>query len=199
LREADGSWIIPADHLERAEAYERECLRDRPVCVTLLSSRSLDELTSTNGATWLDFNLTGDGPATRDARFGSELRQAEQRRRLWLIEQGFAEERDGRTLYRPTMLRELRAREISRVGDQLSAELGLAFRKIEAGDAVAGIYRRPIDLAGARIALIEDGPQFTLVPWRPILERQLGKHVSGILRREGISWTLGRERSGPAR
>jgi Protein of unknown function (DUF3363) len=35
------------------------------------------------------------------------------------------------------------------------------------------------------------------VPWRPALERNLGKAVSGIPRGDTISWTLGRQRSGP--
>jgi hypothetical protein len=30
-----------------------------------------------------------------------------------------------------------------------------------------------------------------------VLERQIGKSVSGILRGDGINWTLGRARSGP--
>nr|WP_274609143.1 MULTISPECIES: DUF3363 domain-containing protein [unclassified Mesorhizobium] len=40
--------------------------------------------------------------------------------------------------------------------------------------------------------------EFTLVPWRPVLERHIGKKVSGIVSGEGISWTIGRQRSGPS-
>lgn len=39
--------------------------------------------------------------------------------------------------------------------------------------------------------------EFTLVPWRPVLERQIGKEVSGIMRGRDVSWTFGRQRSGP--
>jgi len=49
-------------------------------------------------------------------------------------------------------------------------------------------------LASGRVALIEDGHQFLLVPWRPIVDRQLGREVSGVLRGGSISWNLGRER-----
>jgi hypothetical protein len=46
--------------------------------------------------------------------------------------------------------------------------------------------------------MIENGREFVLVPWRPMLGRALGRPVSGtVQRRERISWTLGRER-GPA-
>jgi hypothetical protein len=36
--------------------------------------------------------------------------------------------------------------------------------------------------------------EFSLVPWRPVLDRSLGKEVSGIARGDGISWTIGRSR-----
>ena len=71
---------------------------------------------------------------------------------------------------------------------------GLAYRAVEEGERVSGIYRRPVDLASGRFALIEDGQQFVLVPWRPIVERQLGREVSGVLRGGSVSWNLGRER-----
>jgi hypothetical protein len=66
------------------------------------------------------------------------------------------------------------------------------------GERVAGVYRRRIDLASGRFALIEKSREFTLVPWRPVLERNLGKPVDGIVRGDTISWTLGRKRAGPS-
>jgi hypothetical protein len=48
-----------------------------------------------------------------------------------------------------------------------------------------------------RYALVEKSREFTLIPWRPVLERHVGKSVSGILRGDGIRWSLGRGRSGP--
>jgi hypothetical protein len=53
-------------------------------------------------------------------------------------------------------------------------------------------------MASGRHALVERSRDFTLVPWRPVLERQLGKPVAGIMRDGGINWTLGRQRSGPS-
>ena len=51
--------------------------------------------------------------------------------------------------------------------------------------------------ASGKYALVENSREFTLVPWRPILERHVGKQVSGIMRDDGISWTIGRQRGGP--
>ena len=59
---------------------------------------------------------------------------------------------------------------------------------------MSGIYRRRVDLASGRFALIEDDHQFLLVPWRPIVDRQLGHEVSGVLRGGSISCDLRRER-----
>ncbi|WP_188768577.1 DUF3363 domain-containing protein [Novosphingobium endophyticum] len=39
--------------------------------------------------------------------------------------------------------------------------------------------------------------EFALVSWRPVLERQIGREVSGIERAGTISWRFGRGRSGP--
>jgi hypothetical protein len=87
---------------------------------------------------------------------------------------------------------------MTRAGTQLSGELGLDYAEARSGERVEGIYRRSLDLASGRFAVIEKCREFTLVPWRPVLERSLGKQVSGIVRGETVSWTLGRQRGGPS-
>jgi hypothetical protein len=96
------------------------------------------------------------------------------------------------------MLTQLRDRELKRVAGQLSGELGLAYTEAQSGTRIEGIYRRHVDLASGRFAVIEKSREFTLVPWRPVLERNLGKSVSGVMRGDAISWTLGRQRGGPS-
>ena len=56
---------------------------------------------------------------------------------------------------------------------------------------------RRVDLEGGSYALVERSRDFTLVPWRDVLERNIGKAASGIMRTDGISWQFGRGRSGP--
>lgn len=55
---------------------------------------------------------------------------------------------------------------------------------------------RRINLEGGPHALIERLRDFTLVPWRDVLERNIGKTAAGIVRADGISWQFGRGRSG---
>ena len=197
-READGTWIIGPDHLERAAAYERRQAKDTPVVIQTLSALPVERQIGADGATWLDRQLVGDRPETpRDAGFGREVRDALARRRQWLIEQDLAHEEQDRVVYRANMLALLQRREVTRVAEQLSGELGLAYAEVRSGERVEGVYRRSVELASGRFAVIEKSREFALVPWRPVLERSLGKQVSGIARGDTISWTVGRQRSGP--
>jgi hypothetical protein len=86
---------------------------------------------------------------------------------------------------------------LQRVAGQLSRELGLGFVQAEHGAPIDGTYRRSVQIGTTRMALIESSREFTLVPWRPVLERQIGREVSGIMRGSDVSWTFGRQRSGP--
>ncbi|RSY78555.1 DUF3363 domain-containing protein [Sphingomonas koreensis] len=198
-READGTWIVAPDHLARAAAYETARAKDRPVIVETLSPQPLEQLVRVDAATWLDREMISAEPTPlRDAGFGHDVREAQGRRRQWLVAQGLAQESGGGVSYRPGMIETLRRRELIRVGAQLSKELGIPFAETETGGQVTGIYRRHIDMLSGRYALIEKSREFTLVAWWPVLERQAGKTVSGIVRGNGISWSFGRGRGGPS-
>lgn len=197
-REPDGSWIIASDHLDKVEAFEARQLRDRPVTVETLSTVPLDKLPQAEAATWLDRELIEDAPApVRDAGFGREVRAAQAARRQWLIAEQLAEDRDGRTVYRRNMLAALQRRELMRVAGRLSDELGRPFADTRPNEPIRGRLVRAVDMTSGRHALIERSRDFTLVPWQPVLERHVGKAVSGIMRDGGINWTIGRGRSGP--
>jgi hypothetical protein len=113
------------------------------------------------------------------------------------MNQGLARVREGRTVYRRNLLTELRRRELRAAGEKLSKELGKPFAEPLDGERIEGVYRRPLRLASGKFAVIEKSKEFTLVPWRAALERQRSKIVSGIVRGDTISWTIGRQRSGP--
>ena len=198
-RETDGTWIITPDHIERAAAFEASQAKSAPVIVDTLSALPLNRQVGSDSATWLDRQLVGPNPEPlRDAGFGREAREALDRRRQWLIEQDLAREEQGGTVLRANLLATLRRRELNCIARQLSDELGLGYVEAKSGERVEGIYRRPVELASGRYALIEKSREFTLVPWRPVLDRHLDKQVSGIMRGDSINWTIGRQRSGPS-
>ena len=197
-RLSDGSWTIAPDHLDRAAAHEAARARESPVRVETLSAEPLERLAGADAATWLDRELVTSSPAPlREAGFGQAVREAQRQRRQWLIAQGLAEEQGNGTTFATGLIDTLQRRELLRVAARLSDELGLPFRETPEGARVEGIYRRPVDLLSGRHALIEKSREFTLVPWRPVLGRHVGKSVFGRARGDGVSWTIGRGRSGP--
>jgi hypothetical protein len=115
--------------------------------------------------------------------------EAVRQRQQWLTEQGLAGQ--------PDMIDTLRRRELQRVAAQISRELGLNFVEAGSGDRIEGTFRRTVQVGTARMALIQKSREFTLVPWRPVLERRIGREVSGIARGGDVSWSFGRRRSGP--
>ena len=197
-RREDGTWIIADDHLARAEAYEARVARDRPVRVELLSPLPVQRLLEADGATWLDRELLSAAPEPlRDAGFGREVKSALATRRQWLIEQELAREEQGALVTNGRLLATLRRRDLAGAAAQLQSELGLGWRDVgEEGTAQGKLVRR-VDLASGRFAVLSDSLEFSLVPWRPEMEQRIGRELSVRVRGGGMSWTIGRERSGP--
>ncbi len=72
---------------------------------------------------------------------------------------------------------------------------GLTYSPSEPGEYVSGRLAGVANLASGRFAMIEDGLGFQLVPWKPVLEKRLDQHISGVRRDDGgIEWSFGRNR-----
>jgi hypothetical protein len=197
-READGTWIIAADHADRVNAYEARQHRDNPVAVEILSPAPLAELARADAATWLDRELSSSAlTPVRDAGFGRDVRQALAQRAQWLIDAELAE-RDGQRLrFAPQAMATLERREMSVVAEALSKELGKPMRDLVSGERIEGQLARRLDLKSGRYALIENSREFSMVPWRDALSRRIGQQVAGIMRADGVNWRLERGRAGP--
>lgn len=166
-----------------------------PVRVELLSGLKLEALVGAEGATWLDRELLSESPEPlRESAFGGEVRAAKAARRAWLIGQGLAEEREDGMRYRRNLLTILRQRDLLSASSGLSEEFGVPARAADTGERVGGVLRRRVDLASGRFALLQGGGELVLVPWRPELERQLGREIAGKVGPSGFSWSRGRAR-----
>ncbi|MEQ1756165.1 MAG: relaxase/mobilization nuclease RlxS [Micropepsaceae bacterium] len=197
-RTADGTWQISSGFLKAVEVHERVRSGQALVAVEVLSPTRVEHQIKADGATWLDHQLVSAEPSgVRDSGFGREVKSALAQRRQWLIEQGLAEERQDQTVYRSNLVAILRRRELTQVAAQISGEMGLPYTELRDAKRIEGAYRRRLDLVSGRFAVIERARDFTLVPWRPVLERSLGKRVSGVIRSDAISWSIGRRKSGP--
>ncbi|MGN6278908.1 MAG: relaxase/mobilization nuclease RlxS [Sphingomonas sp.] len=197
-RDADGTWSIAADHLDRAAVHEARSLRDQPVTVEMVSALPLAGLEKLDAATWLDRELVSATPLPiRDVGFGRQVRAALDARRQWLIEQDLAELDGAKLRLKSNAILLLQRRELIGAGEQIAAELGKPFVEAQVGAPVEGRLTRRVDLASGRFALVERSRDFTLVPWRPVLERRIGSSVSGLMRSDGVNWRFGRHRDGP--
>lgn len=148
------------------------------------------------GATWLDrLQLAKDRMPLSGSGFGAEVRTAMDRRANHLVDMGLAQRQGQRVNFSRDLLSTLRARELDAQAAKLATKTGLMRYRHREGDAVEGTYRQRLNLASGRFAMIDDGLGFSLVPWTPQLDRQLGRSVSGMVRSGGgIDWTLGRRR-----
>nr|WP_047165983.1 relaxase/mobilization nuclease RlxS [Sphingomonas sp. Y57] len=197
-RSGDGTWSIPPDHLDRVLAFEQRQRIDRPVAIDMLSHRHPGDLARIEAPTWLERTLAGPSPpAARDAGFGREVRQAWTQRMRWLVEQDLGAGDGGLFTLRGDALRQLEQQAMAVAATALERELGKSFVAARLGETVSGTVGRRIDVEGARFALVERSQEFSLVPWRPVLERHVGKSASGVLGVDGVSWRFGRERGGP--
>ena len=175
-------------------AYEDGQGRKRSSLATR-SDLMIEAQVTAPGATWIDRQLLAKELALSGNGFGAEVRQVMDRRIEHLAGEGFARRQGQRVIFARDLLNTLRKRDLSAAVTKLSGETGLAYRPSAEGESIAGIYRQRVSLSSGRFAMIDDGLGFQLVPWRPALEQQLGRQVSGVmLPSGGVDWSFGRKR-----
>jgi len=187
-------WRIPADLEQRAARHDAG--RSQTSSLRVLSALDLEGQIASDGATWLDRQLLARDPVSVvQSGFGLDVEAAlEQRRQHHLTRGDARRDADGRVHYRRDLLATLERRELARTGGELAATHAVPFRLAAPGETIRGTYREAVQLASGRYALVENAQEFTLVPWRPVIERNLGREVVGIVTDGGISWQIGRDR-----
>jgi len=192
-RVAEGVWQVPSDLAERGRQYDVQRLGGG-VAVELRSHLPIERQTRAIGATWLDQQLIGGGKGLGDLGFGAEVKSALCQRADFLAEQGLADHLGQHVILTRNLLATLRGRELAKATQDIAAETGLEHRPMIDGQRVAGIYRRSVMLISGRYAMLDDGMGFSLVPWKPVIERRLGQHLAATVRSGGVSWEIGRQR-----
>ena len=168
----------------------------RRVAIAVRSDLDLQGQISASGATWLDRQAVArERIDVSSGGFGAEVREAMDRRAERLLQEGLAERQGRRIVFTRNLIDTLRRRELDALGGKLAVETGLPFNRAAGGEYVSGTYRQRLALASGRFAMIDDGLGFQLVPWSPSLEKNLGRHVSGVARGDGgVDWSFGRNR-----
>ena len=140
--------------------------------------------------------MVGDARELSSRGFGVQMRDALQGRIGFLVEQGLAERSGLRVVLVRNLLSTLRDQELALVGKVIQHQTGLVHRPLRDGERANGIYRRSVQLASGRFAMLDDSMGFSLVPWRPVVEQRLGQQVSAIVRGSSVTWDMGRRQLG---
>ncbi len=188
-RVADGVWAVPPDFLQRIR--QQDAQKDAVHAVELRSHLPLEQQIQAMGSTWLDRGLVVSGllqPAAQG--FGAQVREAMSRRVNFLVGEGLAEYRGQRVVLARNLLATLRDRELAVVGKMLQRETGKTWRPVPDSEAVSGVYRQSVQLVSGRFAMLDDGKSFSLLPWRPVLNRCLGNQVSAVGQGSSACWKL---------
>ena len=191
-RVTDGVWHVPPDFLSRAQAHDAQ--KTAGVTIELRSHLSIEQQVRAQGATWLDHQMVGEARDLPPKGFGAQVHDALQDRMGFLVEQGLAERRGSHVFLARNLLSTLRDRELTEVGKVIQKEAGLIHRPLRDGARINGVFRRSVQLASGRFAMLDDGVGFSLVPWRPVVEPRLGQQASAIVRGQSVTWQLARQR-----
>ena len=152
------------------------------------------------GATWIDRQLITGVQHKIGGGFGREVKDAMEQRADHLEKQGLLKRQSGRMVFARRMLARLRKFELEKAAEQIANQTGIQHRPSATGEYLSGKYSRRLDLASGRYAVIESVNErersFELAPWKPSLEKQLGKHVQGLVMLPGrVDWQLGRQKT----
>lgn len=187
----EGVWRVPSDIVEGARAYDRGRLGN--AVIELRSHLSIEHQVRAVGATWLDQQLLDGKSVLGAGAFPGAVSQACEARKEFLVEQGFVRRQGQRVVLASNLLETLRRQELSEAGTRIAARMGLTYRPPPENGRVSGVYRRSFVLVSGRFAMLDDGLGFTLVPWRPVIDRHIGQSMSAV-NGANASWVFGRQR-----
>jgi len=183
-RNSDGSWELPKDYIRRARAFEKARGFANPVMVDVRSHLPLHELPKVIGKTWLDTENLSNCSLSG---FGKEVEAAKAQRQNFLLAKNIIQKSSGVT---PAVLDTLEKMDLDAAGKKLARKMGKPYVATSGSGLISGIYREAVQQASGKYAVVEKSKEFTLVPWRKTMDRNLGKSISGVMKGQVISWTL---------
>ena len=140
------------------------------------------------GKTWLDTeHLSGSSLSG----FGKEVEAAKAQRHNFLLAKNIIQKSSGVT---PAALETLEKMDLDAAGKTLAQKMGKPYAANSGSGRISGVYREAVQRASGKYAVIEKSKEFTLVPWRKTMDRNLGKSISGVMKGQTISWTISKGR-----
>ncbi|MEO1305749.1 MAG: DUF3363 domain-containing protein [Pseudomonadota bacterium] len=188
-RQSDGSWRVPEDYLARVRKHQEQRWRLRGADVQVQSWTGIAEQVDASGLTWLDQAPSSEAKALG---FGGDVRKAEERRRLRLVERGVLKTVEDQI--DSTKVEQLRQTGLHDIANELSQELGKEYAPLPVRGKIQGVYRKAIVRPEGKFAVIERQKSFSLAPWRAVMERARGQAISVAINGGSISWAIGRQK-----
>ena len=189
-------WRIPQDFEARGRCPMMRAEVASSISV-FSSTFDLEKQIMADGATWLDRKLVGRGPsdiAQAGVRAGRERGYGPPAASAWSNRVTPLASRTVAFSIRPRSAHPRWRRARWRApGAELTATKPIPFRAAGDGETVSGTFTGTVQLASGKFAIVEKSHEFTLVPWRPVIDRQLGREVMGVVQGRSVSWQLGRK------
>ena len=186
-RNKDGSWQVPRDYLKRARVFERMNSASKPVQIDLKSRTTLSKSSKVIGRTWLDEELVSGNSALSREGFGFDVEKAKIDRLAFLKSRQLLSKSGVVT---KDTLSQLETLDLKAAGEALSKEIDKPYVDAPRKGSLSGTFRKTIDRPSGKYAVIEKSREFTLVPWRETMDRNLGRAIKGTIGRRTISWAL---------
>jgi len=162
------------------------------VQIDLQSRITLSKSTKLVGRTWLDEELATTNGALPREGFGIDVEKAKLERMAFLKSQQLLSKLGAVT---KDTLNQLESLDLKAAGEVLSKQMDKPYVDAPRKGSLSGTFRKTIERPSGKYAVIEKSREFTLVPWRETMDRNLGRAIKGTIGRQTISWTLtkGRE------
>lgn len=186
-RNKDGTWQVPPDYLKRARVFERKNSSGKPIHIELNSRLPLKKSTDVIGRTWLDKELASANSAASGEGFGADVEKAKLERMIFLKSQQLLSKSGAVT---KDTLSQLESLDLKAAGEALSKEIDKPYVDAPRKGSLSGTFRKTVERPSGKYAVIEKSKEFTLVPWRETMNRNLGRSIQGTLDGRTISWTL---------
>lgn len=190
-RNKDGTWQVPPDYLKRARVFERKNSAGKPIQIELNSRLTLRKATEVIGRTWLDEELAFANSAASREGFGNDVEKAKINRMAFLKNQQLLGKSGDVS---KETLSELESLDLKSAGEALSKEMDKPYVDAPTKGSLSGTFKKTIERPSGKYAVIEKSKEFTLVPWRETMDRNLGRTLKGTIGRQTISWALSKGR-----